>query len=354
MKKFMSLILITVLVIMPLSLAGCSPSESSPKQPDKSAQQNSEQPAAAKKTFAVVAGDAIGDRGFTDMANEGIAKAAEDFGIEYKVFECHNDPTTYLDTIKAAASKYDVILVVPGYFFDKELETVQSSNPDKTFVYFDGVSGIKGVKSVQFSQNEGAFLAGVLAAKLTSDTSVKMINSDKKVGFVGGADMPVIRDYQTGFEQGVKYADPSVEVIVKYAGTHYDPATGKTTAFDVNKSGADVIFQAAGPTGLGVLEAAKTYNFMAIGVDTDQGYLQPGFIISSMLKRVDTAVYDVAKNICDGKQLEDVSTYNVANGGINLADNDEYNNTAPENIKEAVTQAAEKIKSGEIKVNKYE
>jgi len=353
MKKIMSLILLVALVIMPLSLAGCSSSQNSSKPSSTPAPANTQKPAAAKKTFAIVAGDAIGDRGFTDMANEGIVKAAKDFGIEYKVFECHNDPSTYLDTIKAAASKYDVVLVVPGYFFDKELETVQGLNPNKTFVYFDGASSLKGVKSVKFSQNEGAFLAGVLAAKLTSDTSVKMINSDKKVGFVGGADMPVIRDYQAGFEQGVKYADPSVEIIAKYAGTHYDPAMGKTTAFDVNKSGADVIFQAAGPTGLGVLEAAKTYNFVAIGVDTDQGYLQPGFIISSMLKRVDTAVYNVVKNVCDGKQLEDVSTYNVANGGINLANNDEYNKKVPDSIKEAVNQAAKKIISGEIKVNNY-
>lgn len=365
MKKLMSLILLVALIIMPLSLTGCSSSQNNSKPPETTtpavtqqpanttAPANTQQPAAAKKTFAVVAGDAIGDRGFTDMANQGIVKAAKDFGVEYKVFECHNDPTTYLDTLKAAASKYDVILVVPGYFFDKELETVHGLYPDKTFVYFDGVSALKGLKSVQFSQNEGAFLAGVLAAKLTTDTSVKMINSDKKVGFVGGADMPVIRDYQTGFEQGVKYADPTVEVIAKYAGTHYDPAKGKTTAFDVNKSGADVIFQAAGPTGLGVLEAAKAYNFIAIGVDTDQGYLQPGFIVSSMLKRVDTAVYNVVKNICEGKQLADVSTYNVANEGINLANNDEYNKTVPDSIRKAVDEAAKKIISGEIKVANY-
>lgn len=346
MKKFMSLILIVAVMIMSSSLMGCSSSKGSSAA-------SSGKSTSAKKTFAIVAGDAIGDRGFTDMANQGIIKAAKDFGIEYKVFECHSDPTTYLDTLKAAASKYDVILVVPGYFFDKELETVSSQYPNKTFVYFDGATTIKGVKSVQFSQNEGAFLAGVLAAKLTSETSVNMINKNKIVGFVGGADMPVIRDYQAGFMQGAKYADPSVQVVVKYAGTHYDPAKGKATAFDVYKSGADVIFQAAGPTGLGVLEAAKTYKFLAIGVDTDQGYLQPGFIVSSMLKRVDNAVYDVVKNICSGKQLKDVNTYNIANGGVGLAENDEYNKIVPDAIKQAVSDAAKKISSGEIKVNNY-
>lgn len=347
MKKVLVLIAATALVVMQLSFTGCSSSE-------KSSISNTSTNPTAKKTFAIVAGDAIGDRGFTDMANTGIEKAASEFGIQYKIFECHSDASTYLDTLKAAASKYDVILVVPGYFFDKELQTVQGLYPDKTYVYFDGVSTLEGVKSVQFSQNEGAFLAGVLAAKLTSDASVNMINSEKTVGFVGGADMPVIRDYQTGFEQGVKYADPAVKVVAKYAGTHYDPAKGKSTAFDVYKSGADVIFQAAGPTGLGVLEAAKDNNYLAIGVDTDQGYLQPGYIVSSMLKRVDNAVYDVVKNICGNEQLQNVSTYNVANGGINLAENDEYNKTVPDTIKQAVKDAEQKIKSGEIKVNHYQ
>lgn len=305
------------------------------------------------RQFAIVANDAIGDRGFVDMAYEGIRKAAEDFKIEYKIFECHADPSIYKDTLTTAASKYDVIFVVPGYFFDKELEEVTKKYPKKTFIYVDGATTLTNVKSAVFMQNEGAFLAGALAALLTQETSVAKINADKKVGFVGGADMPVIRDYQTGFEQGVKYTDPTVEVLARYAGDHYDPAKGKETAYITSQNGADVIFQAAGPTGLGVLEAAKEHGFYAIGVDTDQGYLQPDCIVSSMLKRVDTAIYSMVESISKGEALQEKYVFNVANGGIGLAKNEYYTKIVPKAIQDKVDEIEKKVVSGEIKVESY-
>lgn len=303
--------------------------------------------------FAIVANDAIGDRGFVDMAYEGIKKASEDFGIEYKVFECHADPSMYMDNLKAAASEYDVIFIVPGYFFDKELEEIKGQYPDNTYIYVDGVTSIENVNSATFMQNEGAFLAGSLAALLTQETSVNMINEDKIVGFVGGADWPVIRDYQAGFEHGVRYADPTVEVIARYAGDHYDPAKGKDTAYLVSQGGADVIFQAAGPTGLGILEAASAYDFYALGVDTDQGYMQPGYIVSSMLKRVDTAIYNIVESITKGEELKDVYTFNVANNGIGLARNEYYEEIVPQSVKDRVNEIEQDIISGKVVVDTY-
>jgi len=309
---------------------------------------------AAKPTVAIVVDNAIGDRGFTDMAYLGIQNAAKDFGIKYKMFECHINPSICYDTLRAAASHYDVIFADPGYFFDKELAKVMKEYLDKTYVYIDGVSKLPGIVSVVFKQNEGAFLAGALAAMLTTKTCLKMINPEKKVGFVGGADWPVIRDYQVGFEQGVRYVDPSVKVIAKYAGTHYDPAKGKETAYMVFKDGADVIFQAAGPTGLGILEAAKSYKFYAIGVDTDQGYLQPGYIVSSMLKRVDTAVYDIVKEAVNGKlEKGSVHTFDVRNKGIGLAYNKYFMDTVPAGIYLKMLEIQEKVANGEIEVESY-
>jgi len=309
---------------------------------------------AAKPTVAIVVGDAIGDRGFTDMAYFGIQEAEKDFGITYKAFECHMDPAIYYDTLKAAASRYDVIFVVPGYFFDKELEKVIKEYPDNTYVYIDGASNLPGMVSVVFKQNEGSFLAGSLAAMLTTKTSLKMINPEKIVGFVGGSDWPVIRDYQAGFEQGVKFIDPSIKIVAKYAGTHYDPAKGKETAYIIFRDGADVIFQAAGPTGLGVLEAASSNSFYTIGVDTDQGYLQPGYIVSSMLKKVDTAVYNITEEAVNGK-LEKGTThvFNVANNGIGLAFNDYFMNIVPAGVYERIVEISEKIANGEIEVETY-
>ncbi len=303
---------------------------------------------------AIVAGDAIGDRGFTDMAYIGIQEAQKQFGIEYKVFECNVDPSKYFDSLRAAAMNYDLIFVDPGYFFDKELAEVSAMFPSKTFVYIDGTSSLPNVVSVPFKQNEGAFLAGCLAALLTNKTELCKINAEKIVGFVGGFDMPVIRDYQAGFEHGVKYVDPSVKVIARYAGDHYDPALGKETAYSVFKEGADVIFQAAGPTGLGILEAARDYDFYAIGVDTDQGYLQPGFIVSSMMKKVDVAVLDIVRmQIENSLEKGSVHVYGIANGGVGLAYNQFMMDTVPASVYIEISEIQEKISNGEIVVDSY-
>lgn len=293
---------------------------------------------------AVVASDTVGDRGFTDMSNTGIEKAAADFGIEYKFFSCNNDNSVFLDTLKAAAESYDIIFVVPGYFFDAELEEVTAQYPDKKYVYIDGTSALEGVVGCSFAQNEGAFLAGVLAANLTKSG---------KVGFIGGADMAVIHDYEVGFTDGVKYADKGAEAIVRYTNDHYDPALAKVTANTSAEEGADVIFQAAGPAGLGVLEAAEETGFTAIGVDTDQGYLHPNCIASSMLKRVDTAVYDIVKQAVEGKELPASLVYNVANGGISLADNEYYQSMVLEEVRGIVDEAAKAVADGTYKVPSY-
>lgn len=367
MKKSLLFVNVLLVVLLLLSFTGCSTGQSGDAAEAEGAAAADENTGAGEEaeaapvaeaaelpTFAVVAYDQVGDRGYVDMAVAGIEKAAEDFGITYKLFACNSDQSVALDTLKTAAENYDVIFLVAGFVFDVELEEVQQLYPDKTYVYIDGASPLEGVKSITFAQNEGAFLAGVLAASLTTDTAASdMINADKIVGFVGGADMPVIRDYQAGFENGVSYIDPMIEVVAKYTGDHFDSAKGKVTAFNTYNEGADVIFQAAGPAGLGVLEAAATYNFIAIGVDTDQSYLQPGFVASSALKRVDTAIYDVVEKTINGEALDAVTHYNVANGGISLAKNEYYESMVPDSIKDVVTDAEQKIISGEIVVDSY-
>lgn len=354
MKKNVRFLKVMVVVALLMSLISCTSAQTADTSETESESADVAMDSPELPTFAIVAYDQVGDRGYVDMAVTGIEKAAEEFGITYKLFACNSDQSVALDTLKTAAENYDVIFLVAGFLFDVELEQVQGLYPDKTYVYIDGASTLEGVKSITFAQNEGAFLAGVLAASLTTDTSVsEMINEDKIVGFVGGADMPVIRDYQAGYENGVNYVDPSIEVVVMYAGDHFDSAKGKVTAFNTYNEGADVIFQAAGPTGLGVLEAAATYNFIAIGVDTDQSYLQPGFIVSSALKRVDTAIYNVVSRTVAGEELDAITVYNVSNEGISLAKNEHYESMVPDSVKEVISDAEQKIISGEIVVASY-
>jgi len=271
---------ITVCVIMIIAmLAACSPAAT--EQVATEAPATSEETAATETTtaalkVAVVAGGEIGDMGFIDSASAGLDRMASELGLETMIITNHDDNNNNLDILLAAAEEADLIFVVPGYFFDEQLKEVVPQFPDKTFIYVDGATSIEGMDSVVFLQNEGAFLAGALAAVMTTDTEA-LANADAAatVGFMGGADMPVIHDYQVGFDQGAKYAVEDVTVIDQYAGTHYDAAIGKETALAMYGNGADIIFQAAGPTGLGLFEAAKEAQKYAIGVDTNQKGLAP-------------------------------------------------------------------------------
>lgn len=359
-KKVLSIMLATVMVC---SLAACgnSSGEKEPEPDNTSAETEpaaeAEQPEAdteevpseetetlADVRFAIVANNSVGDKGFCDLSNEGIEKAAADFGVEYKIFSCNNDSTIYLDTIKTAAENYDVVFLVTGYFFDDELKEVQAMYPDTKYIYIDGETEQEGAVSVTYMQNEGAFLAGYLAA---------LISETGKVGFVGGADWPVIHNYEVGFKAGVEYAENSVEVVSRYTNDHFDAALGKTTAKACYDDGCDVIFQAAGPAGLGVLEAAEENGFLAIGVDTDQGYMQPGHIVSSMLKRVDTSIYDIIEKCKNGEELESAYVYNVANGGISLADNEYYQELVSEENRNKVDELVAAITNGEVTIPSY-
>lgn len=361
MKKKVLSIMLAVVMVCSLAACGNDPKESTPdtsstetetesapetEQADteETPTEEAEAETSADVSFAIVANNSVGDKGFCDLSNEGIEKAAADFGIEYKIFSCNNDSTIYLDTIKTAAENYDVVFLVTGYFFDDELKEVQAMYPDTKYIYIDGETEQEGAVSVTYMQNEGAFLAGYLAA---------LISETGKVGFVGGVDWPVIHDYEVGFKAGAEYAQNDVEVVSRYTNDHFDAALGKTTAKACYDDGCDVIFQAAGPAGLGVLEAAEENGFLAIGVDTDQGYMQPGHIVSSMLKRVDTSIYDIIEKCKDGEELETAYVYNVANGGISLADNEYYQELVSEENRGKVEELVTAITNGEVTIPSY-
>lgn len=308
--------------------------------------------AAEKPRVAIVAVDRIGDRGFTDSAYNGIVRAAKDFGIQYKVFECKVDPSVYYDRILSAAENFDIVFIDPGYFFDKELAEIVPKFPNVKFVYIDGVSTVPGMISVDFKEEEGSFLAGALAAYMAPNPAMKKGKPNHVVGFVGGADWPVIRIFEHGFTQGAKYADPKVKVESVFAGTHYDPAKGKESALSVHGKGANIVFQAAGPAGLGVLEAARDADFYAIGVDIDQCDAQPGYMMASMLKRVDSAVYDLVKRAVNGQLTKGTTyPYGVKEDGVGLCWCSNMKKNVPVKIQNQLKDLAKKIASGKIVVH---
>jgi basic membrane protein A len=310
--------------------------------------------AAPKMRVAVVSGDRVGDRGFTDSAYNGLVKAAKDFGVSYTVFECKGDPSTYFDRTLAAAENFDLVFMCPGYFFDKEIGEIAPLFPKTTFVYIDGESDTPGLVSLDFKEHEGAFLAGALAGLMSSRPELKHGKPGKTVGFVGGADWPVIRNFLGGYQQGVNYVDPSIRVEAVFAGTHYDPAKGKEAALQVNKKGANIVFQAAGPTGLGVLEAARDAGFYAIGVDIDQCQSQPGYIMASMMKRVDNAVYDTIERAIQGKLKKGtVYPYGVKENGVGLCNCEQMKAIVPPEVIKQLAAIETKVARGQIVVKEY-
>ncbi len=230
-----------------------------------------------------------------------------------------------------------------GFGQGSAIDKIAKEFPKLQFTIIDAVANQPNVQSVIFKEQEGSFLVGMIAA-LTSKTG--------KVGFVGGMDIPLIRKFQCGYDQGVHYANPKAEVFVNMVGTTAtawnDPARGGELARAQFSKQADVIFAAAGATGMGIYQAAKDAGKFAIGVDSNQNHLQPGTMLTSMVKRVDVAVYEAAKNHKPG-----LMTLGLKEDGVDYA-LDRYNEKliSPE-VKKKVDQAKADIIAGKIKVVDY-
>ena len=228
------------------------------------------------------------------------------------------------------------------------LEKVAKEFPNTHFTIIDSVVKLPNVQSVVFKEHEGSFLVGMLAA---------MASKTGKVGFVGGMDIPLIRRFQCGYEQGIKYVNPKAELIANMTGTTpaawTDPGRGAELAKGQFDRGVDVVYAAAGNTGTGVLQAAKDRGKLAIGVDSNQNYLHPGTMLTSMVKRVDVASYNSFKAMQDGKWKGDVEVLGLKEGGVDWA-LDQYNEKliTPE-MKAKVDAAKADIISGKITVHDY-
>ena len=233
-----------------------------------------------------------------------------------------------------------------GFAFGDVLNTVAPDFPDTKFAIIDMVVEQPNVKSVVFTEEQGSYLVGMMAAKASKSGTV---------GFVGGMDIPLIRKFACGYAQGVKAVNPDATIIANMTGTTpaawNDPVKGAELAKAQKSQGADVIYAAAGGTGIGVLQAAADEGILSIGVDSNQNHLHPGKVLTSMLKRVDNAVYEAFKS---GAELEaGISVMDVAAGGIDYALDENNAPLVSDEMKAAVDEAKAKIVSGEIKVHDY-
>lgn len=302
---------------------------------------------------AMAASGARGDEGIFDLGWKGLQEAQEDFGVEVKVFEGDENPALLGERLLSAAEWADLVFVNPGYQFESDLKEILNAYPDKMFAYADGISQMDepNLISVAYRENEGSYPFGVMAAMMTSKTSIDGINDNKIVGIVGAMDIPTINNFVAGFKQGAASVDEEVRVEVRYAGTFSDPAKGLELAKSLYSAGADIVYNVAATTGLGVLQAAAETGHYAIGVDVNQDSYQPGHVAGSMLKRVDISFYDVIERYVNGTlEGDEVMDYGLKRGWVGPTYSDQMKEIVPEDIIDAMQEAQQKVIDGEIEV----
>jgi len=361
MKKLISLLLAATLVF---SLVACSSKSTSTKtDSDKteSAESTESTENTAKKEnlkLILIVNGNLGDLGFFDSANAGIERLRKEYNVEAQVIETGADESKWEPAIADAAEEDVDIIVAVSPSMVEPVQKLAPLYPEKIFILIDNAvdfesADLSNVYCATFKQNEGSFLAGALAAYLSAD-------SNKLIGFLGGMDIPPINDFLVGYIEGAQYVDPLTKVIAVYAGDYYDPAKGKELGIVLSNNGADVIFPAAGPTGLGTIEAAKEEGKYIIGVDSDQsaGYAANGdsetskIIASSMIKNVGNTIFRAVELYMDDKlALGSTESLGIPEGGVGLAKNDVYKSLLSEDILTKMEEIEAKVISGEIKVS---
>lgn len=306
------------------------------------------------------------DRSFNQSAWEGAEKAQKDLGITLKDVE-PGDSSAVEEAMRVYASQnYDLVIGI-GFANKPYMEKVAKEFPKVKFAIVDDVLEMPNVSSLVFKEQEGSYLVGMIAAMRSRE-----VNGARKVGFIGGMDIPLIHKFEAGYAAGVKRIYPTAEVIINYVGNTptawNDPAKAKEIAISQMGKGASVIYSAAGASGNGMFDAVKDTNgegpcypvvkkgmrkdscVYAIGVDSNQNYILPGQVLTSMLKRVDVAVYTTIKQVVDGKFKAGVNIFGLESNGVGYAV-DKYNKRLiTRKMKSVIDLFRNKIIKGDIVV----
>lgn len=287
------------------------------------------------------------DKSFNEAAYTGAEKFKADTGIDYRDFEIQNDSQRE-QALRNFARRGANPVVAIGFSHANALEKVAKEFPDTKFAIVDMVVDLPNVRSILFKEHEGSYIVGKLAA---------MASKSGKVGFVGGMDVPLIRKFACGYKQGVKETNADAEIFENMTGSTgaawNDPVKGGELAKSQIDRGADVIYHAAGGTGLGVLQAAADSGALGIGVDSNQNGVHPGKVLTSMLKRVDVAVATTFTDAKDGNWTSGFYTLGLAEGGVDWALDENNEPLITDEMKAAVEKAKASIISGEISVHDY-
>jgi basic membrane protein A len=358
MVRRMLLLMLAAAMVVGL-IASCAPA-AEPTATPKAAEPTEVPPTKAPepgKTYkvALVIG-LLGDRSFLDSAARGIQWVNEQLpNVETKIIENADVGEQQLAARAMAEEGYDLIITV-GYGSADWTSEIANEYPDAHFALVDATLDVPNGTGLVFREHDGSFTVGMAAAMLTKTG---------KVGYVGGMDVPLLRRFEEGYIQGVKYVDPDIEVVSGWVGAFDDPTKGKELALTQYEEGADIIYAAAGKSGEGVLAASAERGLYSIGVDSDQCYIAPGNVICSMMKMVDVSVFDAIKSLTEGTleagnrvygleqdavgmcYLYDIDTEFVDNGPADMAAK------LQEEVIPAVQAAVDKIKAGEMCVKDH-
>jgi basic membrane protein A len=287
------------------------------------------------------------DKSFNEAAFIGAEKFKQETGTEFRDFEPNNDAQIEQALRRFARDGNSPIIAV-GFSQATALQKVAAEFPDLKFTIIDMVVDLPNVQSIVFKEHEGSYIVGLLAA---------MASKTGKVGFVGGMDIPLIRKFACGYVQGVKAARPDAEIFQNMTGSTpqawNDPVKGGELAKSQIDRGADVIYHAAGGTGIGVLRAAADAGKLGIGVDSNQNALQPGKVLTSMLKRVDVAAYNSFKAAREGTWKPGIQVLGLKEDGIAWALDENNKALITPEMKAAADKAKADIIAGTVKVHDY-
>lgn len=334
MNKYMRLVLL--LVLLTSAVIGSQSISSAQESP---------------RVALIIAQGGLGDRSYNDLAFAGLTLAAQELGVEVVPIESP-DPVGEGEQLlrTAAEAGFDLVITLEFSHFDP-LARVAPDYPDTIFAIVNIVVEGDNVVSIMFDEHTGSYLAGMLAGLVTTDESLEQTNPEAIIGAIGGVQSSGIDVFLYGYLQGACAVNPDVQVLLAYSNNFGDPAIGREMALAMHEQGADVVFQVAGGTGEGIIDAAKDENFFAIGVDSDQDYLAPGNVLTSMLKRVDVAVFDVIKKLVEGT-LEGgtVQQYGLDVDGVGITEMTYTRHIVPVEYVEQVRAAREAIINGELEV----
>ncbi len=288
------------------------------------------------------------DKSFNEGVFTGIKKFTDETGVEVMEFEVTNEAQRE-QAMRRMVERGATLVLGVGFAQADAIDKVAGENPDVKFSIID-VSWLDkpNLRQYSFKEEQGSYLVGIAAA---------MASKTGKVGFVGGMDIPLIRAFACGYVQGAKHANADVEVIENMTGTTpaawNDPGKGAELTQSQIDRGADVIYQAAGGTGVGVIRAAADAGKLSIGVDSNQNHMAPGSVLTSMLKRVDVAAYNTMKDAMSGDFETGLVTLGLAEGGVGYSVDEHNEKLITDDMKAALDAASADIISGKISVHDY-